>query len=358
MKAVRQLVITLTIVLTGCADQGRGSDPEPVDVTEDSLITAIADEAILPAVTGFSSSAQALQSVAESFCNGVSAQGLGNLQGEWRDVLERWYRLSLYNFGPLNNDIVFPPYTFVDGLRLRGTDYTETIRSEISNDITGDQQLTDDYFAAKTFQRVGLLALESAIFETSTPEHSRATADILAEYEFQPRKCEVLLGLSRQIATRARSFSDQWTVGSAESEEAFREVFVADRLEDGTESLTQVLLSAQEFLDYIQARRVALVAAQISMHSWQSIAATIDEVELLLRGRAIGSQSLFSAMEAAGGQNAISTVESSIEQVRMAITQRDSEMLEITLGFLDGNFKREIPDTLDVVLGISFSDGD
>jgi hypothetical protein len=34
------------------------------------------------------------------------------------------------------------------------------------------------------------------------------------------------------------------------------------------------------------------------------------------------------------------------------------DMLEISLGYLDGNFKREIPDSLELDLGINFSDGD
>jgi hypothetical protein len=79
---------------------------------------------------------------------------------------------------------------------------------------------------------------------------------------------------------------------------------------------------------------------------------------LLLVGDANTSDTLFDVMEATGNQNAVAAVEASINQVRQAIANRDVDMLEISLGFLDGNFKREIPDSLELDLGINFSDGD
>jgi hypothetical protein len=63
-------------------------------------------------------------------------------------------------------------------------------------------------------------------------------------------------------------------------------------------------------------------------------------------------------MASTGSQNAVAAVEDSIVQVRQAIANRDIDMLEISLGFLDGNYKREIPDSLELDLGINFSDGD
>ena len=111
-------------------------------------------------------------------------------------LFSQWYRLSIYNFGPLDDDLIFPAYTFIDSLRLRGTDYTGTVRSEITADISGDFSLDDDYYALKTFNKVGLLALESVIFETASSEHSQVSENIIAEYQDQSRKCDVLKGLA------------------------------------------------------------------------------------------------------------------------------------------------------------------
>ena len=100
------------------------------------------------------------------------------------------------------------------------------------------------------------------------------------------------------------------------------------------------------------------MGAPVSGHIWEAIEASIDEVERLLRGGSGSTVAIFDVMNATGNQNAVATVEESIAQVRQAIGDRDPDMLEITMGFLDGNFKREIPDSLDVNLGINFTDGD
>ncbi len=368
MTSIRQLLLPIAAVmaLAGCVDSGGAGgnlDTEAAvvvnpAVTLQAAIDQAVDNAIVPAVEDFLAAAQALDTAGVTFCAGPDAAKLEAMQASWRAAFEQWYRLSLYNFGPLDDDLVFPRYTFIDSLRLRGTDYLETVRNEIAADISATRVLDDGYFGGKTFQRVGLLALESAVFETSTPEHSTAPGDVIAEYRFQPRKCEVLEGLSGQLVAQASYFEQGWLVAHKDSDLSYRSLFRDGQLDDGTAPLSQLLISVQAFLDYVQARRVVVVAAPISRHTWESISATIDEVELLLRGSETTTDSFFGVMEATGNQNAVAAVEDSLVQVRQAIADRNIEMLEVSLGFLDGNFKREIPDSLEVELGINFSDGD
>ncbi len=349
------------VVLAGCVNDDRSSEPEavlPVELSLQAVIKQAVDNAIVPSVVAFLADAEALNAAAKDFCSGPDAVKLSAMQNSWQAAFERWFRLSIYNFGPLDDDIVFPVFTFIDSLRLRGTQYIETARSEIAGDIDSSRSLDAAYFGAKTFQRVGLLALESVVFETSTSEHSTAPGDVIADYEFRPRKCEVLQGLSAQLVERARYVEQGWLTAFKGTELPYRTLFLDGQLEDGTEPLTQVLVSAQEFLDYLQLRRVVVTAGQVSMHAWEAISAAIDEVEILLRGNASTTDSIFEAMAATGNQNAVATVEESIAQVRQAISASDIDMLEITLGYLDGNFKREIPDSLEVDLGINFTDGD
>jgi len=348
--------------LLACAGGSGGGDsssvgPESVGSLQRATNQA-ADDIIIPAATRFLDSAVVMRVSAENFCANPEESRLAELQESWRSAFLFWYQLAPYNFGPLDDDIVFPGYSFIDSLRLRGTDYTETVRTEISADITGAATLDDGYFAAKTFQYVGLLALESSVFETSTSEHSGAAVDILAEYSAVPRKCQVLQGLARQLVERARYVEQAWTVAYQDSEQPYRALFVSGQLDDGMKSIDQVVIAAQQYLDYLQARQVVRTAGQISMNSWEAISASIDEVELLLRGDTSATDSIFATMKIKGNENFIPAVESSIEQVRQSIADQNVDMLEITLGFLDGNFKREIPDGLNVDLGINFSDGD
>jgi predicted lipoprotein len=355
----KQFIVSMLIVIlaSGCVDKKKGDEPASIGNLSVAL-QQVVDNAVLPAVDQFLVEANAFDSAADDFCSLLDETSLLALQQQWAALFEQWYRLSIYNFGPLDDDIVFPTYTFIDSLRLRGTDYTGTVRSEITANIGGDQALDEPYFSNKTFNRVGLLALESAVFETASGEHSQLVTNIIAEYQATPRKCEVLAGLSEQIVKHARYVEDGWLVAHKNSTEPYRTLFLDNQLDDGTEPLVQLITSVQEFLDYLQKRNVVITAAQLSARSWQAIAATIDEVELLLEGSEQTTDSLFGIMILTGNQNAVDSVEATIANIRQSISDRDAAMLEITLGQLDGHFKREIPDGLDVILGINFTDGD
>lgn len=367
-------MLALVPALVACVDDGQGPVPEPPPtpaLTLENALVEVADNAILRAVDNFRENAEGMESAARDFIDSLDTVGatqtaetpqeeaLEALQQQWRNTFESWYRLSLYNFGPLNDNFIFPAFTFIDALRLRGTNYLETVRSDIANDVAQTNTLDDDYFSGKNFNRVGLLALESLIFETSTAEHSTELAAIVSDYQQQPRKGEILLGQARQLVGQARYVQDGWLIAYQGSGEPFRSLFLRGELDDdGTEPFPQVFIAGQEFLEHLQARRVVVVAAQVSGHAWPAIGATIDEVELLLRGSRGSADNIFGFMESVGRQNEVDDVEDSIRQIRQAIAERNPDMLEVTLGFLDGNFKREIPDSLDVDLGINFSDGD
>ncbi|MEM8548896.1 MAG: imelysin family protein, partial [Pseudomonadota bacterium] len=135
------LIVLLGGALSACVNDGGGDDPAPEApavnpvVTLEAALERSTDNAIIPAVQTFLASVEAMDSAAESFCAAPDRASLSVLQGRWRTAFENWYRLSLYNFGPLDDDFIFPAYTFIDSLRLRGTDYLETVRSEIMADL-------------------------------------------------------------------------------------------------------------------------------------------------------------------------------------------------------------------------------
>lgn len=334
---------------------------DPVVISQDNLNVALEEAvnySIIIAVQNFKIESEAFKTTANNFCNNLSAVQLTLLQSAWRDLFAQWYRLANYNFGPLDDDVVFPKYTFIDSLRLRGTNYLETVRTEIANDLAGNHELNAAYFGSKTFQRVGLLALESVVFETAASEHSLAAADIIAEYQNNDRKCQILLGLAEQITLHADYIETGWLQSFKGGNHAYKTIFLTSQLEDGAEPITKLITSVQSYLDYLQNRNVVNTAAKISDHAWASISASIDEVETLLTGTDQTTISFFAIMEAAGFQTAVDAVKANIAEVRQSITQQDAAMLDIALGKLDGNFKREIPSGLAVELGINFSDGD
>lgn len=357
------LVGVAALGLVACGGGGAERKNDPVEEAElsvslDDAIRQSIDYSIIVAVDQLLVEANQYGLAADGFCQNINASSLSALQQAWKELFIQWYRLSNYNFGPLDNDPIFPRYTFFDSLRLRGTDYLGTVRGEIASDISGDDLLNDDYFAAKTFQNVGLLALESASFETATGDNSTASSDIVSEYEGSPRKCLILKGLANQILAHAQAVQSEWKVQAADSDQPYRALFLTNQLADGAEPLTVLITSVQAYLEYLQKRNVATTAAKVSGISWEAIAASIDEVEALLEGTDKTTISIVSIMISNGAQLAVDTVRANIDEVKNSIEEQDTDMLDIALGKLDGNFKREIPDSLKIELGINFSDGD
>ncbi len=193
----------LLSTLTGCGGE-RANDE--VSLNEGSLKKAlelITTNTILPAVGQFSAQTQALADNADSFCAAPDSNTLNAVQQQWKNTADAWYQLLPFNFGPLDDDLVFPTYQYIDSYRLRGTDYTETVRTNISSWLAGSETLDETFFAAQTFQKVGLLALEVALFETSDT-HSAEISDIVSEYTDNSRKCAALNGLSDYLNSKHR----------------------------------------------------------------------------------------------------------------------------------------------------------
>ncbi|MCT7360436.1 imelysin family protein [Thalassolituus pacificus] len=345
------------LLLTACGGE-RVNDP--VTVTQSSLDKALqelTDNSIIPAVNDFASQSAALTNQAEVFCSAPDAAGLTTLQQQWRTLADSWYHLLPLNFGPADDDLVFPPYIYIDSLRQRGNNYSATVRSEINTLLGNTTELNSSYFDNRNFQYVGLLALEIAIFERAS-DASKNTTDIVAEYQAQPRKCDIISGLSNALQVKADYIRSGWTLNHKATGKPYRELFLSNQLDDGTPALTQLLTSAQEFLDYLQQRNVATVAAQSSGYNWPLMATAIDSIEEILQGNSASTLSLFSLMTAAGYDAAVSAVRSNIAAARENISNQDALLFKSSAAQLDGNFKREIPDGLEVDLGINFTDGD
>ncbi|MBV2123484.1 MAG: hypothetical protein KUF74_18735 [Candidatus Thiodiazotropha sp. (ex Ctena orbiculata)] len=343
-------------MLSGCS----GSRPnDPPELTTDNLNLALeyaVDQSVIPAAEAFSDQAGAFQSAADGFCSAIDNSQLDNLQTAWNRLYEKWFHLANYNFGPLNDDFVFAKYTFIDSLRVRGTNYINTVRDEIDNLIAGSQTLDEAFFDQQTFNKVGLLALEVLAFEASGGAQSGVVNEIIEDYQDNPRKCEILTGLALQIAKNADYVVQGWQVQHKDSDEPYRSLFLEDQLDDGTNNLTQLLVAVQEHLDYLNKRNVLTTSATLSGIAWNGVSEAIDEIEILLEGN---TEVSFLGLMAAGGFNdSVTEVRETIATIRSAIDTRDATLLETNIAKLDGHFKREIPDGLNVELGINFSDGD
>jgi hypothetical protein len=147
-----------------------------------------------------------------------------------------------------------------------------------------------------------------------------------------------------------------WQVQHKDADQPYRSLFLDDQLDDGSNNLTQLLVSIQEHLDYLNKRNVLNTSATLSGIAWNGFSAAIDEIEILLEGNS--EVSFLGLMEGGGYTDSVAAVRETIATIRSAIDTQDAELLETNIAKLDGHFKREIPDGLDVELGINFSDGD
>ena len=318
----------------------------------------IIDFSLIPAVDSFAQQTLKLSESANTFCATPTENQLTALQQNWKNAYDSWFRLANYVFGPLDDDIIFPTYTFIDSLRLRGTDYLNTVRVENAADINGTHTLDNRYFSNKTFQRVGLLALESILFETTSSDRSTAKPDIVNEFQSSSRKCEVLQGLTEQLQTHGQSIQHSWKVSTPNASSSYRTQFLDSTLDDGSDPISTLLTQFQAHMEYLQKRNVATTSAKLSQSAWQGISAAIDEFSFFLSGTEETSISLLSLMTAGGFQISVEQINSNLEEVRLSIAAKNPDTLDIALGKLDGNLKRDIPDGLKVDLGINFSDGD
>ena len=351
----------LALTLAACGGTRENDEAVLSQGSLDLAIQQLTDATIVAGADRMATEVETLNSHITSFCNAPDAAGLSQLQGQWRTLAAAWQQLLPYNFGPLNDDLVFPPYQYIDSYRPRGRDYTETVRTEIDGWLDSDDTLNTEYFASRTFNRVGLLALEITLFETAADQGTDATA-VLGEFYSQSRKCELLAGLGGALALRTDSVRDGWSATYQDTGTSYREQFLSGELDDGSTPLVTLLTSVQSYLDYLQQRdvvsNVAQISASDSFDSWTLMTSAIDSIEGLLAGTSEEQVSLFELMTAGGNSTAVATVQANLQQARDAIDSRDATSFNAAAATLDGNFKRDIPDSLDVSLGINFSDGD
>ncbi len=358
-KKIGLVLSVVLFVLAGCGGGG-GRSNDPAKLTAENVALALkqaVNATVLPAVDGFATQADAFKSESDTFCAALDESALAALQADWESLFKQWYKLVNYKFGPLINNPVVPEYLYVDSFRQRGNEYTETVRESINADLTSGDALNDAHFAAKPFTEMGLLALEVLIYETASGDHSGSAAAIVSEYQSNPRKCDILKGVANQLVVRANGFQQGWKSDYQNSGTSYGDQIINGTLDSG-ETVTLLLTTIQEFLEHLQSRNAATNIAQLSGLSWQAISASIDEIETLLQGTATTTQSFFSIINETGATGSVDVVRANIAEIREALVNQNAATLEIALGKLDGNFKREIPNGLDIELGINFTDGD
>ncbi len=327
----------------------------------DRILQNTVDESIMPGFSAFKTHSESLQTKANAFCAEVNEANLVDLQNQWKTLSSQWNRVAMYNIGPLDDNLFTPNMNFIESMRLRGTDYTNTVRSELATRLADTVVLDQNYFDGLLFTRVGMLALEVLIFEDSI-SNSTDLVNIVSDYQaagIGARKCEYLIGMSQLLVRTALEVELGWRVEYLETGKAFKTILLNNELEDGKKSVVALIITIQKHLDYLQKRKLAAIMdAQIADYFYQNISAALAEIEVVLEGENAGSFGFFDQMSANGFDDKVNSVRDNLNAAKQAATDKNRSELETAIGWLDGNFKREVADGLRVSLGVNFADGD
>ncbi len=345
----------LLVSLAACSTEA----PTPSGPSGPEVMQSTVDHTIVPAFVGFREAAEGMRAEVDGFCAAPDAAGLERLQGDWRALSSAWNAVAAYNLGPLDDDVVTPRILFIESMRQRGVDYTDTVRETYAAALGGSATLDEAHFDALTFNQVGLLALEVLAFEDARAGHSQLTDDVLADYLEEPRKCVYLRGIADRLLEDARTVEAGWTESFAGGE-PFSEAMLGTSLPDGGEPIVGLLIALQQHLDYVKVRKLeATLDAQRSGHFYANVMATLLALEELFEQpapeEAVG---IFDYLLAKGLDEDVELVRANLDAAKQAALAEDRVALTNAIALLDGNLKREIPDGLGVELGINFSDGD
>ena len=359
-------VTALASTLAGCLPSDSSSGPTNTEL--DVALKVALNSTVVPAYEDLAAQALSLDTLSEAFCADKTAANLTAAQTQWKTTQAAWFTALPFNFGPseIPDSSTTPAYWYIDSYRVRGINELSTVRSDITNMLASSDAISDATFSTKTYTKVGLVALESLLFETADTGHSTVSNDIVTEYanSTDNRKCLILTGHSAELLRRANAMSTGWTTDYRGTGQSYLDLLTQGTLdtvlddESGSDVMTKITVAAQGLYDYFGKRDVTTQVASVAGNVWDAVAASLDATEELLEGHSQDAITLFALMTKRGNSQDVETVRANIATLRTTITNQNTTEFQAAASVLDGNFKREIPDALDLSLGLNFSDGD
>lgn len=368
IKALSYSALCSSLVfLSACGSSDSESSISEQSSDLDVAVEQIIDRTIVPAIGRFKTQSNALNSAATSFCanNGTTSVNLSALQTQWHTTNQAWFQITPFKFGPLAYD---EAYWYIDNYHERGLDSTTAIRSHLNGLITGTDAITDSIFENGTANKSGLPPIEMLIFEASTDQSTDA-ADVLADFQNQSRKCEVLTGYTTDLLRRAEFIETGWNSNYRNKGQGYRDLLINEDLEnvfaafdddgDGTPAIERITIAVQDYFDLLANHAITTEKNVFANQEiWNALNASVEIVEEQLAGHTSSKVSLFAIMTNNGHEQGVTTVEENIQTFKTAVNEQNATDLTSVSSSLDGNFKNTIPDGLNVNIGLTFTDGD
>lgn len=212
----------------------------------------------------------------------------------------------------------------------------------MGTDVSGED------LSAWNFQRVGLVAIEVALFETATEPPDASASAVAAELVAQPQKCTYLVKQVELLAQRAGDLQLAWLPDGGD----YRSLFLSST----NDALGAVLTGIGGHLEYLELRSIATQGHPVSGQAYDNIAASLDELEVLMA--AGDTDSLATRLDEARASDVLTALAEHVSAAREAIANEDADVLEPELIALDTILRTDIPQALGIELGLNFTDGD
>lgn len=367
MQTAKPIHLALGLSATLIAACGSEDSPPPVQTDPVPLaVERIVEDRIVPAMTAFADEARALEESIDSACPSPGEAQVDEWQAHYLTMREHWAVASCYNLGPLDDDLIIPSVIFIESMRLRGTDYTETVREHVAMTLASDEPLDDAFFDDLSFKNIGILALEVLLFEDTTEAHTTSSSTIAAEYAANPRKCTYAKAVSRRLADRAERVATGWTTEYKDTGKPFSEHMKGEALEDGSVPAQALLLAVFGHIDYLEKRKVnAILDLRIATASrpearpfYAGLETMVDEVEVLFATYSAEGHTFADIIGRRGFVDEIASLRADIETMRASTGAEDRDATSTSIAVLRDSLAVLVPDALGVYLGVNFSDGD
>ena len=363
----------LTFGLSGC-----GSDTDSTITTSLSEVDLAIQHSInyttIDAIDSFSNSIETLDTQIDTFCGAVEAENLSTVQSSWTTSFVAWYRVLPFQFGPLaNTDNSSPILDYIDAYR-NATDSDRVTNLAAINPLITTLMASADAIAQTSFsntraKEIGLNVMETALF--STTSGSTVTADIVTEFNAQPKKCDIIQALSYELSRRAEDLQSQWKDDYRDTTLSYQYLFTNNLLEDyfsvidvqgdgtGTPASEELVVSVQEFLDFAGNANIFTDLTRYSNTTiWQALDASIITIENILDQTPETDLTLLAIINNNGYEQDVETIELNIASIKQAITEQNTTDFTAAVRALDGNFKTSVLDGLNINKGLTFADGD
>ncbi|MEM1023008.1 MAG: imelysin family protein [Myxococcota bacterium] len=360
MKHLRFSIASFLLTMSLACGSETETLPPPADLQP--ALEAVVDGTIVPAFSNFAESVGLLEGAITNFCSDPSEASLGLAQQQWRATAEVWNAAALYNIGPLDDDVIVPSILFVESMRQRGSDFTNTVQDAIERDLGSDATLDGSFFDNLIFREVGLLALEILLFQDTAEEPSTDPVDVVADFTARGRKCAYAEGMADLLRRRAERVESGWTTAFLDTGRPFRDLLLEGELEDGSDPIVETLVAVIRHVEYLRRRKLqALPDAQLAGSFYDNIQVGVAAVRSFLdadTSMTATTDTFYDAMRANDRAEAIDVVNGILAEADAAALAADQSRSAAAFLALETALRRDVPIALRIDIGLTFTDGD